>query len=123
MGATNFLDITSAKTADAAYRKLCDEAIAYSGHQEGYNGTISTTMDFVELKSSVMKGLGRKARLTILEAIAHGETPGKNELGTKGHEAFRYLASSGLRPAEKWGRCFALRINHNTFAFAGIAAE
>jgi len=46
MGATQFKVRYSGKTADEAYRKACDDAEEEYGHQEGYNGTISTTPGF-----------------------------------------------------------------------------
>ena len=46
MGACQFKVRYSGKTADEAYRKACDDAEEEYGHQEGYNGTISTTPGF-----------------------------------------------------------------------------
>ena len=123
MGATNFLTLSNGKTASDAYHAAVLQATAEYGHQEGYNGTISTTNEFVELNSEVFKGLGRKARLIILDSIAEGFEPEKSALGAKGWDVLHTLMSSRLPRAEKWGRCYAVRLNHNTFAFAGLAAE
>ena len=46
MGATQFRERGSGKTAQEAYKKLCEIAEDEYGHQEGYNGTISTTSGF-----------------------------------------------------------------------------
>lgn len=46
MGACQFKVRYSGKTADEAYRNACDDAEQEYGHQEGYNGTISTTHGF-----------------------------------------------------------------------------
>ena len=46
MGATQFKERSSGKTADQAYKRACDEAENEYGHQDGYNGTISTTHGF-----------------------------------------------------------------------------
>lgn len=46
MGACQFKGRYSGKTADEAYRKACEIAEDEYGHQEGYNGTISTTNGF-----------------------------------------------------------------------------
>jgi hypothetical protein len=46
MGACQFKVRSTGKTADEAYRKACDDAEEEYGHQEGYNGTISTTPGF-----------------------------------------------------------------------------
>ena len=46
MGATQFKTRSTGKTAEEAYRKACDAAEEEYGHQEGYNGTISTTAGF-----------------------------------------------------------------------------
>lgn len=46
MGACQFTVRSSGKTADEAYRKACEVAEDEYGHQDGYNGTISTTHGF-----------------------------------------------------------------------------
>lgn len=46
MGATQFRERGTGKTAQEAYKKLCEIAEDEYGHQEGYNGTISTTSGF-----------------------------------------------------------------------------
>lgn len=45
MGACSFavMQVGRYKDASEAYREACIEAEEYYGHQEGYNGTISTT--------------------------------------------------------------------------------
>jgi hypothetical protein len=43
MGATWFQESGSGKTLQDAYKSLCEIAEDEYGHQEGYNGTISTT--------------------------------------------------------------------------------
>ena len=46
MGACQFKSRYSGKTVEEAYNKACDEAEQEYGHQDGYNGTISTTHGF-----------------------------------------------------------------------------
>ena len=46
MGATQFKVGGTGKTAEEVYRKLCERAEDEYGHQDGYNGTISTTHSF-----------------------------------------------------------------------------
>jgi hypothetical protein len=46
MGACQFKERGTGKTASEVYRKLCEIAEDEYGHQEGYNGTISTTNGF-----------------------------------------------------------------------------
>jgi len=46
MGATQFKTRGFGKTASEAYRIACREAEDEYGHQDGYNGTISTTAGF-----------------------------------------------------------------------------
>ena len=46
MGACQFEVTSYGKTAEEAYRKACERAEDEYGHQEGYNGTISTTNGF-----------------------------------------------------------------------------
>jgi len=43
MGASWFQQTGYGKTLDDAYKSACEEAEVEYGHQEGYNGTISTT--------------------------------------------------------------------------------
>ena len=46
MGACQFKERGTGKTAQEVYRKLCEIAEEEYGHQDGYNGTISTTDGF-----------------------------------------------------------------------------
>lgn len=46
MGATQFKVRSFGKTADQAYKRACEIAEEEYGHQDGYNGTISTTHGF-----------------------------------------------------------------------------
>jgi hypothetical protein len=46
MGACQFKERSTGKTAQEVYRKLCEIAEEEYGHQDGYNGTISTTDGF-----------------------------------------------------------------------------
>jgi len=46
MGACQFEVTSYGKTAEAAYTKACERAEDEYGHQDGYNGTISTTPGF-----------------------------------------------------------------------------
>jgi hypothetical protein len=56
MGSCNFSTISFGKNAHDAYTKACDKAQEYYGHQEGYNGTISTTNGFSLLPSAPKYG-------------------------------------------------------------------
>ena len=74
MGAINFCNTESGKTASEAYNKLCEEAVYYYGH-DPYNGTISTcdmgrcTLSFKEYES----GNEDKAYHHILKEMDYGE--------------------------------------------------
>jgi hypothetical protein len=46
MGACQFKARYGGKTAEEAYSRACEEAEQEYGHQDGYNGTISTTHGF-----------------------------------------------------------------------------
>jgi hypothetical protein len=46
MGACQFKERSSGKTAEEAYKRICEIAENEYGHQDGYNGTISTTYGF-----------------------------------------------------------------------------
>lgn len=49
MGACNFENIGRGKTMQDAYKDLCESALEECGHQNGYNGTISTTTGFIDV--------------------------------------------------------------------------
>lgn len=46
MGACDFYQVEVAKDAKTAYNNACRDAEDEYGHQEGYNGTISTTSGY-----------------------------------------------------------------------------
>jgi len=46
MGACQFKERSTGKTAEEAYKRICEIAEQEYGHQDGYNGTISTTHGF-----------------------------------------------------------------------------
>ena len=46
MGACQFKVRSTGKTAEEAYKRICEIAERECGHQDGYNGTISTTHSF-----------------------------------------------------------------------------
>jgi hypothetical protein len=52
MGACDFMVTITGKDAADAYRKACQDAEAEYGHQDGYNGTISTTSGFSMVRTS-----------------------------------------------------------------------
>jgi len=51
MGACTFSNTAYGKTMREAYSDLCEEARDEYGHQDGYNGTISTTHGFRDVTS------------------------------------------------------------------------
>ena len=57
MGSTNFSEIQIGKYSNErqAYDDACKEAEEYYGHQEGYNGTISTTSGVKNLTNQAPK--------------------------------------------------------------------
>ena len=48
MGACQFKVRSTGKTVEEAYKSACYEAEVECGHQDGYNGTISTTHGFID---------------------------------------------------------------------------
>lgn len=66
MGATQFKQRGYGKTADEAYRRACDEAEDEYGHQDGYNGTISTTTGFRDETEQY-----KKSKFTDVSAYIH----------------------------------------------------
>lgn len=122
MGAHDFTTTTTGKTATKAYETAVADA-RYEYGNDPYNGTISTTNGFEELPESLFKGMRAKTRLAILEGLAMGDTNLHNPPSKKAIEVFGALRARGYRGCDKWGRCYAVRINHNTFAFSGLAAS
>lgn len=105
MGATDFHTTAKGKDAAAAYRAACDEAIRYYGHQDGYNGTISTTSGFrvvTRPKGRTMKKFLDEAMTSIIERDSF-----------QGHRI------------EKWGNCLAIQDHKSkrTWHFIGWAAS
>ena len=90
MGASNFETIFVGKAKDhrGAYKKACEESIDYYGHQDGYNGTISTTSG---------------VRLTV-------DAP---RYGTK---AFNKFLDKIWDRTQKWGSCEAIEIKGKALA-------
>ena len=67
MGVTQFKERGTGKTAHEVYRKLCEIAEDEYGHQDGYNGTISTTDGFRDETE-----LYNKSKLNDVYAYIHG---------------------------------------------------
>jgi len=67
MGATGYSTVAAGKTITDAYRRACDEANAYSGHQEGYSGDIQTSNGFTEFV--LPKGLTIAKLYKLAQAI------------------------------------------------------
>lgn len=122
MGATNFLNISSATTATRAYQAACSDATSQHGN-DSYNGTISTTTGFIEIPAIHFKGMRTKTRLMILEALAMGEEELGRAPSYAALDTFNHLKTIFGRGTEKWGKCFCLQLNKSTFAFAGWAAS
>lgn len=82
MGACSFVNKGRAKSMRNAYDKLCDYARDEQGHQDGYNGTISTTHGFRDVTDEFKRS--------------------KKELNT--------FIDDNIDKAEKWGSCLAICI-------------
>ena len=67
MGATQFKVRNTGKTAEEAYKTACEIAEDEYGHQDGYNGTISTTHSFRDETE-----LYNKSKLNDVYAYIHG---------------------------------------------------
>ena len=68
MGASWFSEIAYGKTLRNAYEAACKDAEDYSGHQEGYNGTISTTYGVTDLTQEFKRS--RKDITTFINSQA-----------------------------------------------------
>lgn len=82
MGACTFTNTGYGKTMRDAYSDLCEDAREEYGHQDGYNGTISTTSGFRDVTSE-FKRSGKSLQSFIYDNIDR---------------------------AEKWGSCLAICI-------------
>jgi hypothetical protein len=89
MGACNFGTTSIGKFKDAreAYDTACKEAVEYSGHRDGYNGTISTTRGFKLITTAP-------------------------KFGTK---AFQEWEDKQLDTLQKYGHCIAIEITGKIF--------
>lgn len=82
MGACSFQNTGSGKTMREAYSNLCAYAENEYGHQDGYNGTISTTSGFRDVTSDFKRS-------------------GKS---------LQNFINDNIERAEKWGSCLAICI-------------
>jgi hypothetical protein len=82
MGATSFADYSYGNNMSEAYDNACEDAREEYGHQQGYNGTISTTSGFRDVTSEF-----KRSKLSLDKFI-----------------------DKNLDRAEKWGRCLAICI-------------
>lgn len=82
MGACSFESVGRGKTMQEAYRVLCAHARDEYGHQDGYNGTISTTSGFRDVTS---------------------------EFKRSGKSLSNFI-DDNINRAEKWGDCLAICI-------------
>ena len=82
MGASSFQNTRRGKTMRDVYSELCADAREEYGHQDGYNGTISTTSGFRDVTS---------------------------EFKRSGKELQQFI-NDNIDRAEKWGSCLAICI-------------
>ena len=68
MGACSFQTIRKAKSMREAYNRACEDAKDEYGHQDGYNGTISTTSGFHDITDE-FKRSGKKLQDFINKKI------------------------------------------------------
>ena len=83
MGACSFQNVGRGKTMQEAYKNLCAEAREEYGHQDGYNGTISTTSGFHDVTSEFKRS-------------------GKD---------LQSFIDANIDRANKWGSCLAICID------------
>lgn len=80
MGACTFTNTGYGKTMQEAYKELREEAKEEYGHQDGYNGTISTTNGFRDVTSEFKRS----------------------------NKSIRDFIDDNIDRAEKWGSCLAV---------------
>ena len=116
MGAVDFYTEAKGATPEEAYREAVDKAYAEFGHQDGYNGTITTTNGFIRVKCSPINRrtvTRRKAVYDIWE--------GRNIAKWK-RKGFKVEVIQDSR-IKKWGKCGCFALGKNLWGFYGIAAE
>lgn len=135
MGAINFETIGRGATVREAYSLAVSDAIGEYGRNP-YNGTISTTRGFVEIKDSVASVLAR------VKAQAKKETPSadpfnywnynierlEKAVASKDGREQALAIANGLIALddprlEKWGPAGAIKITDGEWLFFGWAAE
>ena len=80
MGACTFTNKRRGKTMNDAYDRACEDAREEYGHQDGYNGTISTTRGFIDVTDEFKRS--------------------KKELNS--------FINANIDRANKWGSCLAI---------------
>lgn len=83
MGASSFVNRGKGQSMRDAYKRLCDDAKEEYGHQQGYNGTISTTSGFRDVTDEFKRS--------------------KKDLNS--------FIDENIDKAEKWGSCLAICID------------
>lgn len=113
MGGVDFSQIALGKDMGDAYRRAVDEAYAYAGHQDGYNGTISTTDGFVSVDLTLSKFPAARRKIVASAALGISEydrrfiePPAKlREYGLRVWkdplDGTEYVVPKALRPAER----------------------
>jgi hypothetical protein len=113
MGATDIYNSRRAKDMLTAYESLCSDAEDEYGHQQGYNGTISTTSGFIDKTSYFNELLGdkRKTKKWVTECRVKFE-------------------DEAIENTQKWGPVWGIEVpsqkstkKSKLFYFVGWAAE
>jgi hypothetical protein len=120
VGATNFGNVIVGKyTPVEAYRKLCDDALYYSGH-DSYNGTISTTHGFVNLTERAPR-YGTKAFQKWEDDVIDNDKFGVEKWGNAGYVEISPNTTEFKRMKERNG--LKGRKGIRAYYFFGWAAE
>ena len=113
MGATDIYTSTRSTDMRSAYSKLCEEAEREYGHQDGYNGTISTTSGFIDKTSYFNQLIGdrRKTKKWLSECRIKFE-------------------EEAIEKTDKWGAVWGIEVpspkstkKSKLYYFVGWAAE
>tara|TARA_R100001244_G_scaffold8436_2_gene10611 strand:- start:1353 stop:1724 length:372 start_codon:yes stop_codon:yes gene_type:complete len=123
MGASEFINVAEGKTADAAFKKLVEQAQWEHGHA-GYSGTIAEKRSIAEF--SRPKGM---RRATVIEAvralrrIMHDDDGDPKTAPVQAKYPKLPIGAMFEVYDDKWGPALAIQLRKGEYLFAGFASS
>ena len=123
MGASEFINVAEGKTADAAFKKLVEQAQWENGHG-GYSGTIAEKRSIAEF--SRPKGM---RRATVIEAvralrrIMHDDDGDPKTAPVQAKYPKLPIGAMFEVYDDKWGPALAIQLRKGEYLFAGFASS